>query len=489
MLPIALTSGAYQAKSVIANAQRCINLYPEANPQDTKPVVPVTHYPRPGKRVLGAPPVPGRARGLYTASNGQLFALVADTLYFVDLAWNFSPLGNIAAGVNPVSLADNGQFAGNTMVLVDGTISGYTINMTTYAMALIVDPTGLFTGADVVAYVQTFFLFNTIPNTQNWIISQTNAVTFDPLDIAAKVTYPDSIVTIGMRQREPWLLGTQTTEPWFLSGATDFPFEAIPSTFVSYGCAAKYSLVFADISLYWISKNEQGKGIIVESKGYAAQRISTFAIEQEIQKYETIEDAIGTTYQVDGHTFIVFTFPTADKTWVYDLATKQWHQLAWYDDDGNLHRDRVVFYAQAYETSVGIDWETGTLYKIDPTYYRDDLDAVGGFTEIMCVRGMPTLVKELNRITHNALRAYMETGTIEDPNAPMPLLNMVYSDDGGHTWSDPMQKPLGATGQYDTICQFDRLGMARQRVYELYWTANMKTALNGVYVDPEEAES
>jgi len=486
--PLPLTSGAYQAKSVIANAQRCVNLYPEANPQETKPPAPVTHYPRPGKTLLGSPVLSGTgpngvARGLYTASNGRLFELINDTLYYIDPTWQYNAIGNIVGGLNPVSMADNGQFAGNALVLVDGTTTGYVMNMTTLVFNPIVDGTGLFTGADVVDYLQTFFLFNTIPNTQNWIISQSDAVTFDALDIAGKATYPDSIVTIGVRQREVWLIGTQTTEPWFLSGAADFPFEAIPSTFVSYGCVAKYSKVFADTSLFWISRNLQGKGIIVKSEGYTAQRISTHAIENEIQKYPTLEDAVGTTYQIEGHIFVVFTFPSADKTWAYDLATKQWHQLAWQDDDGNLHRDRVLFYAQAYGETVGVDWETGELYLIDPEVYEDNGRAV------QYIRGFPTLVKELNRVTHWALRAYMECGTIEDPNAEMPMLNMVYSDDGGHTYSDPLQKPLGATGQYDTLIEYNRLGMARQRVYELFWTANMKTALNGVYVEPEEAET
>jgi hypothetical protein len=482
-VPIPLTSGAYEAKSVIANAQRCVNLYPEANPGETKPPAPTTHYQRPGKKLIGAPSTLGVARNLYTASNGNLFATVGNTVYFIDLNWNFFPLGQIADGVNPVSMADNGQFAGNQLVLVDGTISGYIINMTTLFMALLVDPTGLFTGADVVNYLQTFFLFNTIPNTQNWIISQSDSATFDALDIAAKATYPDSIVTIGVRQREVWLLGTQTTEPWFLSGAADFPFEAIPSTFVSYGCAAKYSQVFADISLFWVSKNKDGKAIIVKSEGYQATKISTFAIEQELQKFTTIEDAVGTTYQIGGHIFIKFTFPSGNKTYTYDLSTKQWFQEAWADTDGVLHRDRVLFHAQAYQTSVGIDWETGMLYEIDPETYTDNGDPV------QYIRSFPTITAELKRITHWALMAYMETGTIEDPNAPMPQLNMRYSDDGGHTWGNAVQSPLGATGEYQTVPQFQRLGMARNRVYELFWSEDMKTALNGVYIDPEAADS
>lgn len=487
--PIELTSGDYQAKSVIANCQRCVNLYPEANPANTKPSSPVTHYTRPGKRLIGAPLVPGAARGLYTASNGDLYCVIGGVLYYIDPAWNFSPLGQIDADrTNPVSMADNGVAAGNTMVLVDGSTKGYEVVMTTKAMTQIVDPTGLFTGADVVAYLQTFFMFNTIPNTQNWIISKPDSVTFDPLDIAGKATYPDSIASIGVRQREVWLVGTQTTEPWFLSGAADFPFEAIPSTFVSYGCVAKYSVVYADVSLFWISKNWQGKGIIVKSEGYAAQKVSTFALENELQKYATIEDAVASTYQVGGHTFVVFTFPTANKTWAYDLATKQWHQLAWTDDDGKLQRDRVLFYAVAYGVIVGIDWETGKLYQIDPEYAADDV-TFDESRDITCIRGMPSYVVGLNRVTHWALRVQMDTGTETDPNEDAPILNMVYSDNGGHTWSTPMQTSLGKTGEYDTTPQFNRLGMARNRVYELFWATKMRTALNQVWVDPEEAES
>ena len=46
----ALTVGSYQSRSVIASAQRCVNLYLEANPQGS--VFPFTHYPTPGLTAL-----------------------------------------------------------------------------------------------------------------------------------------------------------------------------------------------------------------------------------------------------------------------------------------------------------------------------------------------------------------------------------------------------------------------------------------------------
>jgi hypothetical protein len=481
MPSIPLTSGAYQSPSVIANAQRAVNVYPETNPKETKPPVPVTHYQRPGKTLLGSPIAPGAGRGLYTASNGDLYAVVNDTVYFINAAWQFFALGNIAAGSTPTSMADNGAHSGNAIVLVDGTPSGYQINMTTRAMTAIVDGTGLFVGADIVQFLETFFLFN-YPGTQNWYISLANSVAFNALDIAAKSAYADNIVTIGVRQKEPWLIGLQSTEPWYLAGGADFPFEAQPSTFIPHGCAAKYSLTFSDIALGWISNNLQGDAIIVKSEGYQVKRISNHAIEQEIQKFATIADAIGGTYQVNGHTFMVWHFPTADKTYAYDLATEQWHQLAWTDENGVLHRDRAGFYANAYGVIVGLDWGTGDLYKIDPTVYTDAGDPIS------FIRGFPHVLDEMRRLTHWALVVDMECGTIEDADAD-PQLNMRYSDDRGETWSDSLQVPLGRTGVYETSPQFTRLGMARDRVYELYWSENMKTALNAVYLEAEGAES
>lgn len=488
-VPLNLSSGAYSSRSVNSNAQASENLYLESNPPETNPPSPFSLLQRPGQTLVGSPLLSGSgaagvARALFTASSGQLFAVINDTVYYVDPAFRFNVIGHIAAGVNPVSLADNGQSAGNAIVLVDGTTTGYQINMTTFAFAPIVDGTGLFTGADVVAYLQTFFIFNTVPNTQSFIISQPDAVTFNPLDIAAKSSYPDNIEFIGIRQREVWLMGAvAATEPWYLSGALDFPFEAIPSVYVNYGVAGKYCTVFADDSLFWVSRNTQGKGIIVKSEGYQAKRISTHAIENEIQGYPTISDAVGSVYQIEGHTFVVWTFPSGDTTWVYDLATKQWFKSTSTDVNGVPHRDNVLFYQQAYGSTVGLDWKTGNLYLIDPNNYTDNGNP------IVFRRGFPHVLKSLDRITHWCLTVNMECGTILDPNAETPMMNMRYSDDAGHTWSEPMQTPLGNVGEYLTTPQFKQLGMTRDRVYEFFWSANMKTSLLGAYLDAEESDS
>lgn len=496
--PLPLTGGAYTAKALNAGAQRCINNYLEEILKSSGPPMPTASYVRPGKEWLSDPAVNGagtlgRARGLYTASNGQLFAVVNDGVFFINQAWVWYRIGTISPGNNPTSMADNGQSVGNRIALVDGTPTGYQIDMTTYAFSPIVDPTDLFQGADVVRYLQTFFLFNTAPNSQNWIISQPNSLTFDALDIAAKASYPDNVSWLETRQREVWLLGNiQSTEPWNLAGAVDFPFEPIPATYVSVGLLAKYSVVNTDNALYWLSRNAQGKAIFGRSKGYDFERISTHAIENELQGYPELTDAVGTSFQIEGHTFVIWSFPTANKTWCFDLSTGQWCQFAWTDSDGVFNRDRALFYTQAYGSTVALDWETGSLYRIDPDIFVDQVrrDGVTYDDAIACVRGLPHILQNLQRVTIPGVRVNMECGTILDPNAPMPELGLRISKDAGHTWPVVRTQPLGKTGQYGNTPLFTRLGQARDWVLEFFWSANMKTAMLGVYiVDPEASDS
>lgn len=481
MVPVYLTSGAYSSRSVIANAQRCVNLYPEANPAETKPPAPVTHYPRPGKRLLAIPPALGPGRGMYRATNGDLYVVVDDIVYFVDSNFVFTAVGNIGHGTSNVLMADNGQDVGDDIVVVDGSANGWVITMSTRTLAPIVDPTGLFVGSNRVDYLSGFFLFNA-PGTPYWYISLNNSVSFNALDIASKSSYADNIQTLGVRQREVWLIGALTTEPWFLSSAADFPFEAVASTFVQYGNAAVYSMQPIDGELFWLSQDLKGRGIVVKTENYKAVRISTHAIETEIQKYARIDDAIGSSYQIEGHTFYVLTFPAADKTWVYDLATKQWHESSWLDNDGVEHRDRCPYYVHAYDRIIGQDWETGLLYEIDPDTYQDNGNP------ILCRRGFPHVLDQMKLITHWNMVVDIQCGTIADQDAD-PQLALRYSDDRGVSFSDPDYVSLGRTGETGLSPQFPALGMARDRVYELSWTINAKTALNGVYIEVEDSET
>ena len=501
---VALKTGAYVSRSVIASCQRSLNLYAEQNPEDAP--VPFTYYPTPGLRALSSPPAAGRGRGVYRGSDGRLYVVVGQTLYRVASDWSWTSLGSLYdALTTPVSMSDNQT----TLVAVDGTGNGYTVNLNTGVFGTISDPA--FYGSPRVDFVDTFFVFAK-PGTGQFYISDSNAVTFDSLYFATKIGASDLLATTAVVHREIWLIGQRTTEIWINSGAPAFPYEIMNGAFIQSGCAAVYSIGQIGDALFWLSEDAQGGRLVLKGQGYQAQRVSTHAIETAIAGYSTVSDAVAYTYQQEGHQFYVLTFPTADKTWCLDITTGQWHERAWLDDEGREHRHRGVSAAYCYGENVVQDWQTGQLYAFDLNVYTD------AGAPILRRRGFPHMGNNGGRVYYTQFLADLEVG--RDNNSTLiglpekalapdvvadtalgvdsiPVflgiddgalgiepskIYLRYSDTRGESWSDPIADDFGATGDFYKSIHFQRLGMARDRVFELFWSSPVRTALNGAFV-------
>jgi len=467
MAKIALSNGAYQARSIIASAQRCINLYLEANPQTS--VFPYTHYPTPGLTLLGTV-APTKWRGLYYATNGQLYGVCGNTVYAISSLWAFTSIGTITSSTGPVSMVDNTT----DIILVDGVYnSGWTINLATNAFAQISQPG--FYGGNQVNYVDGYFVLNRI-GTRQWYISLPNTTTFDPIDYASTTGFSDSLIDIGITRRYVYLFGKITTEIWFNQGNTTFPFGRLPGSFMQYGCAATNSIAQMDGELYWVAQSPQGQAFICKTANFAANIISTFAINNELQGYPTLADAIGYTYELNGHFFYVVTFPTANKTWVYDLSNQQWNEWNYIDNEGVFNRHRSNCFAFAYGKLVVGDWETGNLYAIDQDNYTDNGQVI---TRVRTFYHMED--DSSNRVRYRSLILEMESGN--GYNNVEINVGLRWSNDRGKTYGNPVFQSLGMEGEYITVMQWNRLGMARDRVFEVSWSPPVRTALNGVFID------
>ena len=224
MAKAALVTGAYQTKSVIAGAQRCINLFLEKNPDAA--VFPFTHYPTPGLTTLATAGINGW-RGLFFASNGTLYGVCNNTVYAISSSWTLTSLGTITSTSGPVSMVDNGVY----LFIVDGTTysisnpAGWTVELVGNVLAPVdnVADQGGFYGSNQVNFVDGYLVFNR-PGTNQWYISLDNEIVIDPVDYASKDGYSDNIVGIGIARRYIYLFGEVTTEVWFNAGNTTFPF-------------------------------------------------------------------------------------------------------------------------------------------------------------------------------------------------------------------------------------------------------------------------
>lgn len=467
---IPLLSGTYQAKSVIASAQTCQNLYPEQDPPDSE--VPITHYPVPGL-ILKASPTRGAGRGIYLSTTNQLFIAVNDSIYSVDSLFNLTFIGNINPGSTPVNFTDNGA----EMVMVMGANLGYSYTFADGTFAQITDPS--FVGADYTGYLDGFTLFNN-PGTNFWYSTLANQITpFDPLYFAQKSGFQDQIMGIIVNHREIYLIGELTTEVWYDAGNPLFPFAIIPGVFIQKGCGAKYSICRHDLQIIFISQDKDGNAECWIIENYRATKVSTPALEQEWSAYETVADATAFTYQLGGHAFYQVTFIFADKTYVFDFGTRQWHQRTWTDVNGIPHRARTVCATFAYTNVVALDWETGQIYIVDGNTYTD------AGAPIVYRRGFPHLTNSGVMNYFDSFYADMEVGQSLDGS--FPLLTLRWSDDRGESYSTAIIQNLGQGGNYIKSIKFNKCGRARDRVFELSWSAPVKTALNGAYVQVRSA--
>jgi hypothetical protein len=207
--------------------------------------------------------------------------------------------------------------------------------------------------------------------------------------------------------------------------------------------------------------------------------VSTHAIEFAIQNYATISDAIGYTYQQEGHAFYVLSFPTAGKTWAYDVSTALWHERAGFEN-GEFVRHRSNCQMSFNNEIIVGDYEDGRLYAFDLDVYADD-------TEIQkwlrSWRAISPGQNNLKRTAQHMLQLDCESGVgLNNGQGSDPQVSLRWSDDGGHTWSNYHARTMGKIGEFGERVIWRRLGMTlklRDRVYEASGTDPVKIAILG----------
>lgn len=361
----------------------------------------------------------------------------------------------------------------NTIITALGTGTGgvgtYTVNYsqtvaskTLYGLNWSVLPStdGAFTGGTNVDIVDNFFVYNR-PGTQQFGASAVLSPLSSSLSFSSKDGAPDDLVTLIVDHREIYLLGETSSEVWVDQGTSPFPFQRIPGTSTQHGIVAPFSVARLGNSFAYLSKNNRGTAQIVQMNGYVPQRISTHAVENSLTG-QTITDAIAWTYQLEGHEVYVISFPSINLTWCYDIASGMWHKWLYTNNLGQYERCRgncaAVF--QGY-VLVG-DYSNGKIYHLDKNVYTDDGQ------NVKRLRRAPHLVADLQRQYFDELQIQFQPGVgLESGTGQNPQAMLRWSNDGGSTWSNEHWTSIGRMGKYLNRAIWRRLGMARDRIFEV----------------------
>lgn len=474
---IPLTSGASSTRSPIAGTGKMVNLYPEINP-DGSPA-PVTYYSTPGLLLWSTMPGDGEVRHLYVASSGTLFGVRGQTVYYYS-GGTWTGVANLGTISGRVVAADNGTDA----VFVDGTSVAPVVNLTTFTAALM-GGDGWF-GADFVYFINGRLVFNK-PDTQQFYWTGLYSTSIDPLDFSSAEGSPDSIISMIVDHQELWFFGPTSLEIFYNTDDADAPFTRMQGAFNEVGIIAPHSLNRLDNTIFWLGRDRNGGNMVFRAANYQPQRISDHALETEIGMYARTDDAFSWTYQDDGHTFYMLTFPTASKTWGFDVASGKWHERAYRKPDNTEIRHRANCHAYFENQNLVGDFESGKIYVLDMDTYTDD------GVEIQRIKDFPHITNSgyrqfFRQFVLDAQVAVGNAGT-GNPGETDPKIWLTWSDDGGNTWSSTLTQSLGKIGEYWQRVQWNRLGMGRDRIFRIGTTANAAIAFQGAFLEAQSGTS
>lgn len=395
--------------------------------------------------------------------------VMSSTAFVTDASGAFNPGSNAS-----ITSIDYSNLLVFVSVNATASVPNDTLTLTIPQFGVLQDPG--FLGADRCAFIEGWLIFNQ-PGTRTFFTTGPVPYTlvFPGLWFALKDSSTDNLVTLFENSRELWLVGERTTEPWYNAGnAVGVSFSRVPAVGIQVGCSAKHSITRLGEDLVWLAKNEQGENVVVMTQQYSVKRISNHAIESALASYPLVSDAIGYAYEEGGHVFYVLTLPTADVTWVYDLTASgllqepTWHQRASYDSvAGVSHRHRGNCYMDFQNLRIVGDYQSGQLHQMSRTFYSDN----GAL--LKCQRRSKPIWKKATRTRqfHSSIQVEFTPGVgLQTGQGSSPQAMLRWSDDGAFTWSNEHWQTIGAAGQTKNRAKWNRLGSARDRVYELNYT-------------------
>ena len=488
------TGPCYQSDNRYASVERTVNWFviPNESKEETKWQNELA--PCPGNAAFGTLPVVAPfnqpCRGMLE-NREVLYGVNGDTVFSMDAAGAYTNIGSVLTDANPVSMIANG----NGQIFIASAGYGYVIPKNGGAGSLITIPISDFLGASTVTF-QDGYIIAITPNSNQFQISGSastpigDATLWDAGNVAVLAGQADYLNGLISWREYLYLFGHRRSQVFYNSGALNFPFVSYSSVFIETGISARHSLHSMTDSLIWIGEDTRGVRACWRMPTFQPMRVSTSAVEQLWQDYPTIADAVAMSYIWKGHSTYQVTFPTAGKTWCYDLTASQvferpvWYEKQFLDATNTLVARPELYHAYCYGKhlvgSAGADGNPGAIYQYDATSFTDcgtDQDGAQVQRPIVRDRICPHLWQNNKRVIYDRIELELTRGTGLDGSGlgTKPVCMMRWSNDAGNTFGHEYEMAVGQIGQFGLRVFLNRTGYARDRVFWLrcsdptYW--------------------
>jgi len=476
--PFNFCGPSYTASSPIVDDEKAMNCYCEDSQSEgaaTKRALLRT----PGRKqfcILPESSVPGGF-----SVNGRTF-FAASNLYEVDASGAITNRGSLGAA--PGLGIPTQIFANETQILILNLGNLYVLTLATNVFTVV--NMAQFNGPVAqIEFLDGFFIATLQDSHTIQFSNLEDGITWSGLNITTISLFPDNVVSMKVEHRYVWFFSAKKAVAYYNAGAGFPPFIPVQGEFLETGSGAMSATVQLDNTLFWLTRDERGK---MEAHRLGQGRVSTHATEFAWQQYTKTSDAVGWTYQENGHSFWVLYFPTPSETWAYDVSTGLWHERSFFvTANGSTIADRAMCHTEAFAGVhlVG-DWASGNVYLLSSSYYDDAGATIRGF------RRSPTVSKDNRWIYFQQIEFIMQTGVggwaADDPThtAP-PQIMLRWSNDGGKTWSNTYYLSLGYLGEYEKRVIKRMLGRGRKRIFEVSWTDPVPIQFNDAILEAKVA--
>lgn len=460
--------GAYRARSGVIANDLAINVFRETTQEDSESKQ-GTFYGTPGlHQRLTTTGV--SCRGIFS-QDGRTFVVMGDRFYEIDtITWTATDYGQILTDGKPVSIASNGRGGEQLAIVGGGQLKIFDLLTNTLSAAVVLPLTN---DPVIVVFIDGYFVLLEADTIRVWFSALEDGTSWDALDFFARSETSDNLIGMVQLRNRLWIFGTQTSEVYYNTGDNDTPFQPYPGTLMQEGASSAYAISVIGETVIWLAQDNQGKHRIVIASDYEPATVSTPAISYAIAQYDTVADAEVLVYEQEGHQFAIFTFPSGNATWAFDVTEKEWHQRAAWDTSlGQFYRWRARGAAATDGGVVVGDFETGDLYTLDLDLYEDNGDMVRR------LRRAPYLSSENQWLFVDQFELGMEAGVgLASGQGSDPVVELNISRDNGKTWESAGNGTIGAMGEYETRAMWTRLGRSRsdRLVFEVVQTDPVKT--------------
>lgn len=272
---------------------------------------------------------------------------------------------------------------------------------------------------------------------------------------------PDPVLALAETTNEVYVFGTTTVQVWGPDANAVF----VPLATQENGLAAPYSIVRTDASFAYL--DHRRRFVIGDGRGVD---VISDPIQSQLDGISSVSDCYGFRVKVGPCDALVWTFPSDQRTYVFQKGAGWGQWTGWDEQTGGYARFPALAVTHnpiTNETLAGLsDGRVGVFRTSQST----DID-----TRIPASVTTGFINRGTNARKHcNRVRIAMRRGQASGTTAPVAFLR--YRDRPG-AWESPIPISLGASTDTEVVLEFPSLGTYRRRQWRFEFAGTEELVL------------